>query len=185
MHAAKLEDHAHRGSRHRESRRVARKTNLLVHKMCDAQRAWLAEEADLMAPDEEGPRDDSTLTVTKELFLLAIQQPEIHALLDELDVPPDRADLFDALDADGSGGLEVFELIQGLLRVRGEARKADIIASRLAIRDVQLNLKNFEAKVLANQNSMLAMAMFDPLPRGATAGLDVSTTPAGASRFSR
>merc|ERR1719336_1734958 len=77
------------------------------------------------------------MPVSKELFLLVIQDSSVQKLMDDLDIPPDRASLFDVLDADGSGGLEVTELIQGLLRVRGEAKKSDVVGSLLAVRAVQ------------------------------------------------
>jgi len=81
--------------------------------------------------------DDMEMTVSKELFHLVIQDREVQRLMDELDIPPDRAHLFDILDADGSGGIQVQELVQGLLKVRGEARRSDIIGSLLAVRAVQ------------------------------------------------
>eukprot|EP00971_Amphidinium_carterae_P212416 4215428-Amphidinium_carterae.1 len=39
-----------------------------------------------------------------------------------MDISPDRAGLFDILDADSSGAIEAQELIHGLLQVRGDAR---------------------------------------------------------------
>ena len=42
--------------------------------------------------------------------------------MDDLDLPKDRANLFEALDADSSGTLHLAELAQGLLKVRGELK---------------------------------------------------------------
>ena len=42
--------------------------------------------------------------------------------MDDLDLPKDRANLFEALDADSSGALHLAELAQGLLKVRGELK---------------------------------------------------------------
>ena len=39
--------------------------------------------------------------------------------MDELDLPPDRANLFEIIDADGSGTLRISELVQGLLKILG------------------------------------------------------------------
>ena len=33
--------------------------------------------------------------------------------MDDLDLPPDRANLFEVIDADGSGTLKLTELVQG------------------------------------------------------------------------
>lgn len=71
----------------------------------------------------------NTEAITKELFLLVIQDRCVQRLMDELDLPPDRANLFEAswrlgsepwsliasleaIDADGSGTLHVTELVQ-------------------------------------------------------------------------
>ena len=56
--------------------------------------------------------------------------------MDDLDLPPDRANLFEALDADGSGTLHVAELVQGFLKVRGDLRKTDTVATLLATKAV-------------------------------------------------
>jgi hypothetical protein len=42
--------------------------------------------------------------------------------MDDLDLPKDRANLCDALDADSRGALHMAELAQGLLKVRGELK---------------------------------------------------------------
>merc|ERR1712159_446154 len=68
--------------------------------------------------------------------------------MDDLEIPPDRAHLFDILDADGSADLEVAELVQGLLRVRGEARKSDVIGVVLAVRKLQDMVRQLERRVL-------------------------------------
>eukprot|EP00913_Durusdinium_trenchii_P026376 g24749.t1 len=57
--------------------------------------------------------------------------------MDDLDLPPDRANLFEVIDADGSGTLRVSELVQGLLKVRGELKKSDVVATTLATQTLQ------------------------------------------------
>lgn len=52
--------------------------------------------------------------------------------MDDLDLPKDRANLFEALDADSSGTLHLAELAQGLLKVRGELKT---LASAVGHRD--------------------------------------------------
>ena len=47
---------------------------------------------------------------------------QVQRLMDDLDLPKDRANLFEALDADSSGTLHLAELAQGLLKVRGELK---------------------------------------------------------------
>ena len=83
---------------------------------------------------EDGMHDK--IAITKELFLLIIQDRSIQKLMNDLDLPHDRANLFEIIDADGSGTLQITELLQGLLKIRGEISKSDTIASLLATRAV-------------------------------------------------
>ena len=107
-----------------------------------------------------GEEDDDQIEISKELFLTVVQDilsvclqclavfgyarlgfqiaqdRHVQRLMDDLDLPPDRANLFEALDADGSGTLHVAELVQGLLKVRGDLKKTDTVATLLATRAV-------------------------------------------------
>lgn len=75
--------------------------------------------------------------------------------MDDLDLPPDRANLFEVIDADGSGTLKVSELVQGLLKVRGELKKSDVVATSLAIQSLQeLILEMRDEVKLAQQQIM-------------------------------
>lgn len=51
-----------------------------------------------------------SIAITKELFLMVIQDRRVQGLMDELELPPDRANLFEIIDADGSGTLQLSEL---------------------------------------------------------------------------
>eukprot|EP00435_Cladocopium_sp_Y103_P070520 s12_g35.t1 len=132
----------------RESIRVARTTRELLKKFAAAYRIFQDLE------DSEGHpvtrlefRGGSTIftdddvhdkiAITKELFLLVIQDRDVQRLMDELDLPPDRANLFEVIDADGSGTLHITELVQGLLQIRGEIKKSDTVAALLATKAVQ------------------------------------------------
>lgn len=132
----------------RESIRVARTTRELLKKFAAAYRIFQDLE------ETEGHRlsriefrggstiftDDDVhdkIAITKELFLLVIQDRDVQRLMDELDLPPDRANLFEVIDADGSGTLHITELVQGLLQIRGEIKKSDTVAALLATKAVQ------------------------------------------------
>lgn len=154
MTAAKHNDMVDKKKQDREALRVARATKKLLKKFCAAQRAFsdpsslfdsnnkivsldtALMEQNLSSSLNDDVEDDA-MTITKELFLLVVQDKGVQALMDELDIPADRGHLFDILDADGSGDLAVTELVQGLLKVRGEARKTDMVACLLAVRAVQ------------------------------------------------
>lgn len=150
MTAAKHEQEVDKKRRMNESLRIARATKKLLKKFCKAITVFneplsTAESFNVsqeyieraLIGDVVAEVEDSQMTVSKELFLMVIQDREVQAMMDELDIPADRAHLFDVLDADSSGGLEVAELVQGLLNVRGETRKSDLVACLLGVRALQ------------------------------------------------
>eukprot|EP00439_Symbiodinium_sp_Y106_P078877 s295_g17.t1 len=61
----------------------------------------------------------------------------VQKLMNDLDLPSDRANLFEVIDADGSGTLHVTELVQGLLKIRGELTKSDTVATLLTAQAIQ------------------------------------------------
>ncbi|CAJ1353834.1 unnamed protein product [Effrenium voratum] len=151
MKAAKENDSLNAEQYSRESIRIARITRELVKKFSMAYHMFheeaegeKAEEsrAKLLASlggaawyAEDGMQDK--IAITKDLFLLIIQDHAVQGLMDDLDLPPDRANLFEIIDADGSGTLQITELLHGLLKIRGEINKSDAVASLLATRAVQ------------------------------------------------
>mmetsp|Transcript_47820 Transcript_47820/g.89528 ORF Transcript_47820/g.89528 Transcript_47820/m.89528 type:complete len:109 (-) Transcript_47820:63-389(-) len=59
----------------------------------------------------------------------------------------DHAGLFDVLDADLSGELELDEVVTGLMNLRGPAEKADMVGTLLCARVIQQILRDFEEDV--------------------------------------
>ena len=91
-------------------------------------------------------------------FLLVIKDPYVQIELDELDVPFDRGDLFDVLDANGNGSIEAAELVLGLLQIRQDSRQNDTAACLLAV-------KALHGKVHEIQRIQKQIALsFDQLP---------------------
>lgn len=86
--------------------------------------------------------------ITREMFVEAMKNPKVERLLDDLEVHmADRSDLFDVLDADNSGAIDISELIAGLMKLRnGGADKSDAVASVLGIRAVLIHLRNLEER---------------------------------------
>mmetsp|Transcript_120049 Transcript_120049/g.299450 ORF Transcript_120049/g.299450 Transcript_120049/m.299450 type:complete len:587 (+) Transcript_120049:82-1842(+) len=96
-------------------------------------------------------RDDLTLSelvrlaapmeISPTLFEKLRQTSRVKEILSDLDVAPDdQANLFEALDFDGSGTIDVEELCEGIAKLRGDARRSDIVAVNLQIRDLQFSL---------------------------------------------
>jgi len=78
---------------------------------------------------------EEDLVISKTLFMAWVSEPDMVNMLSELDIAvANKADLFDVLDCDLSGELEVPELIDGLMKLRGPADKSDAVAAFLGVR---------------------------------------------------
>merc|ERR1712087_836357 len=63
--------------------------------------------------------------------------PEMLTMLEEVEIETcTKFELFDVLDVDMGGELELDELITGLMKLRGPISKSDIVATRLKVRHV-------------------------------------------------
>jgi len=83
------------------------------------------------------------------MFEVIIHKQSVQEILDDLDIAPeDRVNLFEILDADGSGSLMLEELIVGIIKLRGESRRSDVIAINLQVRELQVALHSVEARLL-------------------------------------
>lgn len=89
------------------------------------------------------------LEITPGLFENLCNDPRFHNLLDSLDVPPeDRMNLFDTFDVDGGGTLDLHEFVLGISRLRGDARRSDVVSVGLIARSLQRELRDFQDAVL-------------------------------------
>lgn len=89
---------------------------------------------------EPGPADDSypqfpeAMEITKEVFNNWIKSEEMLGMLEDVGIEvATRYELFDVLDADLSGVLNLQELVEGLMRLRGPVSKNDMVAVRLKV----------------------------------------------------
>lgn len=155
MKAAK-ENEAQTAEQHfRESIRIARTTRELLKKFAAAYHLYqdleensssnmetfeIRASAALFTDDEL----QENIEITKELFLLVIQDRDVQLLMDDLDLPPDRANLFEIIDADSSGTLHIAELVN----------KSDTIATLLATKAVQNMLTETKCQVLNNLDDL-------------------------------
>eukprot|EP00929_Paragymnodinium_shiwhaense_P080669 TRINITY_DN42088_c0_g4_i1.p1 TRINITY_DN42088_c0_g4~~TRINITY_DN42088_c0_g4_i1.p1 ORF type:complete len:801 (+),score=172.26 TRINITY_DN42088_c0_g4_i1:78-2405(+) len=111
----------------------------------------------------DGPEFD--MKITRAMFHSVVRDEEVKEILDDLDIGTgDRSDLFDVIDADGSGELDIQELIVGLMKLRGGADKSDVVAALLGVRALQKNMKGYMTEVNA-QLSLLATHQNEVLER--------------------
>jgi hypothetical protein len=85
--------------------------------------------------------NEEKVTINREVFTSWLHEPAFLDMLEELDIgTSNKAELFDVLDCDLSGELEVAEVISGLMKLRGPSDKSDAVASLLAIRYITQRL---------------------------------------------
>mmetsp|Transcript_43864 Transcript_43864/g.80132 ORF Transcript_43864/g.80132 Transcript_43864/m.80132 type:complete len:664 (+) Transcript_43864:85-2076(+) len=92
----------------------------------------------------EGLDKITHMSVNKDAFNDFLKDPEVHTILDDLDVPEEeRLDIFEVLDANGNGTLQLEELIHGVIRLRGDPRRSDVVQVLLVIRSLQEEMQEF------------------------------------------
>merc|ERR1712083_1072265 len=96
----------------------------------------------------------SQLNITPELFDKLRTYSEFQEILRDLDISDEvQLDLFDTLDVDGGGTIDLEELITGIAKLRGDARRSDIVGDGLIVRAVQMNMNDFESTTMHLLNS--------------------------------
>jgi Ca2+-binding EF-hand superfamily protein len=76
--------------------------------------------------------------VTEHEFKMFIKDDEVVKVLEELEIDDaDHMVLFDILDCDNTGSICLYQLIDGLKRLRGDPRRSDVITVDLMLRAVQ------------------------------------------------
>lgn len=84
----------------------------------------------------------SVLHITPEFFAFLRTFREFKRLLGDLDIADeDQVDLFDTLDVDGGGTLDLEELVVGISKLRGDSRRSDIVAVGLVVRTLQAEIR--------------------------------------------
>eukprot|EP00930_Biecheleria_cincta_P016785 TRINITY_DN13538_c0_g1_i1.p1 TRINITY_DN13538_c0_g1~~TRINITY_DN13538_c0_g1_i1.p1 ORF type:complete len:884 (-),score=151.77 TRINITY_DN13538_c0_g1_i1:62-2653(-) len=97
-------------------------------------------------------KDEEILFFTEGDFGEIIKNSKVRQLLEDLDIVVEpRRSSFEAFDVDGDQQLSLEELIGGLLRVRGELQKLDVVSVQLSLMKLS---EQFEK--LQNQTEMLS-----------------------------
>jgi len=81
---------------------------------------------------------------------------EVQDLFADLGIDRDELpDLFEILDADGSGQLDLKELVSGVLKLRGDAKKSDVVSVAFVARSMQASLTSFGSLLKEDFNLIL------------------------------
>merc|ERR1712050_242038 len=96
----------------------------------------------------------SLIEITPEFFEDLRTYNEFQEILRDLDIADeDQLDLFDTLDVDGGGTIDLEELIVGISKLRGDARRSDIIGVNLITRNLQTALLELATTVQQMQDA--------------------------------
>eukprot|EP00929_Paragymnodinium_shiwhaense_P101271 TRINITY_DN6421_c1_g2_i1.p1 TRINITY_DN6421_c1_g2~~TRINITY_DN6421_c1_g2_i1.p1 ORF type:complete len:743 (-),score=190.41 TRINITY_DN6421_c1_g2_i1:237-2465(-) len=108
-------------------------------------RALIVKLARKYRPDQ----DEDEVVVTRDVFEDWLHEKELLTMLDDLDIgTSNKNELFDVIDCDLSGELEVAEIMSGLMKLRGPPDKSDAVASLLGIRYMTKMLESVHNKIL-------------------------------------
>jgi len=179
---AKQDTAKRREARYKEEVRVAKDLRTLILKICAHQQgvgdktnrkttaqqnvetfmsgfkfAFGGGDSDTQ-PDIDSSRSPAStqLTINRENFDSIMNEADIRSRMEDLDISvTSSAKLFDILDSNNSGAVDVIELTEGLMSLRGPADKGDIISGSLLVKSTQKMIKDMQVeltKCVQNQN---------------------------------
>ena len=110
-----------------------------VTQFLDARKSFrkqsMGQSAELFWRTQYELLQNSGVTVDRRTFMQWLQEPNFLQVLENADVDvSNKFDLFDVLDADMGGKLELDEVVTGLMKLRGPVSKSDLVAMRLQVR---------------------------------------------------
>jgi len=151
--AAKYNDLHQKRQRFLDSQVFAEKVIKLVDFICRVHTTYERNEAN--ADDEQHSNTSnsidmdhvSAIEITPDFFEFLRTFREFQDLLNDLDIADeDQFDLFHTLDVDGSGAIDLEELVVGICKLRGPARRSDIIGVDLVARATQRSVEKLLQK---------------------------------------
>merc|ERR1712107_462926 len=128
------------------------------------------------------------MRISRRLWEFFLTDKRVDTLLDDLDVSTDDRDgLFDLLNAGGGGDLQLEDLLVGIVQMRGDAHKSDIVSHGLVLRSVQGTLQELSVQIDQQKETLrliesnLSDARAPPRPLARRAPSDRSASPLGLS----
>merc|ERR1711924_470970 len=118
----------------------------LIQEMLDL--IWMAKHGSKFNPAEDSAEQFINMEMSPEDFDVLLQVPRFRDILSSLDIASeDQCDLFETLDVNGGGTIDIGELVLGINRLRGDPRRADIVSVGLGIRNLLQSFQEFEKKL--------------------------------------
>ncbi|CAK0868939.1 unnamed protein product [Prorocentrum cordatum] len=98
----------------------------------------------------EDPDSVENIKLTEDQFFAVIQDGAVQRILEQLDIETGGAGnsfLFDIMDANGNGLVDVAEMLDFLMKLRGGPMKVDMVAPSVALRGVQQELRRLASRL--------------------------------------
>jgi hypothetical protein len=93
--------------------------------------------------------------LTEAVFYKVLQDAVVNSLFEDLDVKIDhRLNTFQFFDISNDGRVSLVELIQTLMKMRGEPHKSDLVASWALLEDFRSQFYEYQKTSLANQKEI-------------------------------
>jgi len=110
-----------------------------------------------------------SMSIGREDFDQVMEDPQIRLILEDLEVAvTSSSKLFDILDSNNNGSLDVNELAEGLMKLRGPADKGDVISATLTTRALQATLKDMQQE--QDKFNKTLLRVLDDIHRSQTCG---------------
>eukprot|EP00420_Gonyaulax_spinifera_P013589 CAMPEP_0197932720 /NCGR_PEP_ID=MMETSP1439-20131203/109036_1 /TAXON_ID=66791 /ORGANISM="Gonyaulax spinifera, Strain CCMP409" /LENGTH=315 /DNA_ID=CAMNT_0043555519 /DNA_START=101 /DNA_END=1045 /DNA_ORIENTATION=- len=146
--AARFNDTHLKRQRLMDTRMFTDRVSQLVEFVCTMHKCRFSSEHS-HTDGESGPMEVTRLEITPEFFHELRGTHQFQEILRDLDVADeDQLDLFDTLDVNGNGIIDLEELVIGIAKLRGDARRSDIVAVGLMVRSMQMSLTSLEDSVI-------------------------------------
>jgi hypothetical protein len=98
--------------------------------------------------------EDAHIVITRQVFQAWLRDPEFVRMLEEADVDiSNKFELFNILDVDHGGELSANELLTGLMSLRGDVSKGDVVSTLLRVRDLGARVEALHQKLDEKRNS--------------------------------
>jgi len=164
--AAKFNGHHQKRQRLLDATYFADKVTRLVEFVWRLHSTWKRQEGSELDETDEtvgfntvNMDEVASIEITPEFFDLLRSFKDFQDILCDLDIADeDQLDLFDTLDVDGGGTIDLEELVVGICKLRGDARRSDIVGVSLVARSTQKSLAQFSEHIVevleANANTM-------------------------------